>query len=91
MRHKGDAAQLRDVIRVAFLNFLSQLLGFGVDTFDPSQALNMYGIDSLSGLSCQFWFHKGTAEGNRDRSLVTDIHVQSSKSTYLLVESWEGT
>ena len=61
IRHKGDRAQLRDVIRHTFLTFLSQLLGFGVDAFDPSQALGMYGIDSLSGVSCQYWFHKGTA------------------------------
>ena len=75
MCHKGDAAQMRDVIRDGFLSFLSQLLGFGVDTFDPSQALNMYGIDSLSGLSCQYWFHKGTAERNTDRKLMTDMNV----------------
>lgn len=61
IRHKGDTGQLRDVVRHAFLTFLSQLLGFGVDAFDPSQALGMYGIDSLSGVSCQYWFHKGTA------------------------------
>ena len=60
IRHKGDTEQLREIIRHAFLTFLSQLLGFGVDAFDPSQALGMYGIDSLSGVSCQYWFHKGT-------------------------------
>lgn len=60
MRHKGDTEQIRGAVRNAFLTFLSQLLGFGVDAFDPSQALMMYGIDSLSGVSCQYWFHKGT-------------------------------
>ena len=60
MRRKGDTKQTRDVIRNAFLTFLSQLLGFGVDAFDPSQSMTMYGIDSLSGVSCQYWFHKGT-------------------------------
>ena len=59
MRHKGDTEQIRDVVRNAFLTFLSQLLGFGVDAFDPSRALTMYGIDSLSGVSSQYWFHKG--------------------------------
>lgn len=60
LHHQGDMDQIRDTIRKAFLTFLSQLLGFGVDAFDPSQALTMYGIDSLSGVSCQYWFHKGT-------------------------------
>lgn len=60
MQRKGDKEQMRDAVRNAFLTFLSQLLGFGVDAFDPSQALMMYGIDSLSGVSCQYWFHKGT-------------------------------
>lgn len=61
MRHKGETEQMRDAVRNAFLTFLSQLLGFGADAFDPSLALMMYGIDSLSGVSCQYWFHKGTA------------------------------
>ena len=61
MQHKGDVGQLKDAIETAFLTFLSQLLGFGVDAFDTSQALNMHGIDSLSGVSCQYWFHRGRA------------------------------
>ncbi|CAF9930981.1 MAG: hypothetical protein ALECFALPRED_004772 [Alectoria fallacina] len=58
MRHKGETEQMRAAVRNAFLSFLSQLLGFGADAFDPSLALMMYGIDSLSGVSCQYWFHK---------------------------------
>lgn len=58
VRHRGDKEQIRDVVRNAFLTFLSQLLGFGVEAFDPSQPLTIYGIDSLSGVSCQYWFHK---------------------------------
>ena len=60
MRLKGDTEGMRDAVRNAFLAFLSQLLGFGVDSFDPSQGLMMYGLDSLNGVSCQYWFHKGT-------------------------------
>ena len=60
MRHKGVPEKMKDIIRNAFLTFLSQLLGFGVEAFDTSQALNMHGIDSLSGVSCQYWFHRGT-------------------------------
>ena len=59
MRDSGNPEQIKDAVRHAFLTFLSQLLGFGVDAFDPSHALSMYGIDSLSGVSCQYWFHKG--------------------------------
>lgn len=58
MRLKGDTEGMRDAVRNAFLAFLSQLLGFGVDSFDPSQGLMMYGLDSLNGVSCQYWFHK---------------------------------
>ena len=60
MRHKEDPEQMKDIIRNAFLTFMSQLLGFAVDAFDTSQSLNMHGIDSLSGVSCQYWFHRGT-------------------------------
>ena len=60
MHRNGMTRPVRDAIKNSFLTFLSQLLGFGVDAFDPSQALMMYGIDSLSGVSCQYWFHKGT-------------------------------
>ena len=60
MRHKEGPEQMKDIIRNAFLTFLSQLLGFGVDASDTSQALKRHGIDSLSGVSCQYWFHRGT-------------------------------
>ena len=43
----------------SILAFLSRLLGFGADTYDPQQMLTMYGIDSLNGVACQYWFHKG--------------------------------
>ena len=61
MRHNGDVGQMKDTISNAFLTFLSQLLRYGVDAFDTSQALKIYGIDSLGGVSCQYWFHKGRA------------------------------
>lgn len=59
IRPKGDTERMRNAIQNAFLTFLSQLLGFGVEAFDPSQAMKMYGLDSLSGVSCQYWFHRG--------------------------------
>ena len=68
---RGDKATLRDklgrldkegmkkAVTESFLEFLSRLLGFGADTFDPQQMLTMYGMDSLNGVACQYWFHKG--------------------------------
>ena len=73
MQHKGDQEKLKEIIRNAFLTFLSQLLGFGVDAFDTSQNLNMYGIDSLSGVSCQYWFHRGTVSVSCADLSMTDL------------------
>ena len=72
-RHKGGPEQMKDIIRKAFLTFLSQLLGFAVDAFDTSQALNMHGIDSLSGVSCQYWFHRGTVSVSCGECSMTDM------------------
>ena len=43
----------------AFTGFLEQLLGFESKRFNPSERLAMYGLDSLSGVSCQYWLCKG--------------------------------
>ena len=43
----------------AFMGFLEQLLGFESKKFNPSESLAMYGLDSLSGVSCQYWLCKG--------------------------------
>ena len=68
---RGDKATLRDelgrldkegmkkAVTESFIEFLSRLLGFGADTFDPQHMLTMYGMDSLNGVACQYWFHKG--------------------------------
>ena len=53
--HEKDA---HNVLLDAFLPFLSQLLGFPTSTFTPSVSLAMYGLDSLSAVSCQYWFHR---------------------------------
>lgn len=50
---------LKALVANAFIAFLSRSLGFGIDAFDPKQELAMYGIDSLSGVACQYWLHKG--------------------------------
>ena len=54
------SAKLKALITDAFLAFLSNLVGWGKDSFDTTTALAMYGIDSLNGVSCQYWFHRGT-------------------------------
>ena len=73
MQHKRSSGQMKEIIRNAFLTFLSQLLGFGVNVFDTSQTLNMYGIDSLSGVSCQYWFHRGAVSLSCAECSVTDM------------------
>ena len=42
-----------------FLGFLSTLLGFAKESFDGKARLGAYGLDSLSAVSCQYWFHRG--------------------------------
>ena len=58
LRHL-DKEGMTKAVTESFLAFLSRLLGFGADTFDPQQMLTMYGMDSLNGVACQYWFHKG--------------------------------
>ena len=55
-----QSATIRILITDAFLAFLSNLIGRRKDNFDTTTALALYGIDSLSGVSCQYWFHRGT-------------------------------
>ena len=78
MRHQGGPEKMKDIIRNAFLTFLSQLLGFAVDAFDASQSLNMHGIDSLSGVSCQYWFHKGTVSVSCGEYSIIDMRRRAS-------------
>lgn len=91
MQNRGETEQMRDAISIAMLTFLSHLLGFTVDAFDPSQSLTMYGIDSLSGVSCQYWFHKGRQALQNRSNMLADIRVQSSELTFPLARSWEET
>ncbi|KAI9718693.1 MAG: Type I Iterative PKS [Candelaria pacifica] len=54
-----DAGSAIAALLDAFFSFLSELLGFPTSTLDPTSSLSMYGLDSLSAVSCQYWFHKG--------------------------------
>lgn len=55
----GGIEKVRPLVTEAFVAFLSRSLGFGVDAFDTTRGLAMYGLDSLSGVACQYWFHNG--------------------------------
>lgn len=54
-----DDAGMKGVVMDAFLDFLAKLTGFEKGTIDPGKSLGMYGVDSLSGVSTQYWFHRG--------------------------------
>ena len=54
-----DQTALCRVLLEAFLPFLSELQGFDPSSLDPSAAPTSFGLDSLSAVSCQFWFHRG--------------------------------
>ena len=54
---EGEAA--KEAVRDAFLDFVAQLLGFKKESIEEGKTLWMYGIDSLNGVSCQYWFHRG--------------------------------
>ncbi|KAL9119068.1 MAG: hypothetical protein Q9187_004377 [Circinaria calcarea] len=54
--NKGDT---HGTVTEAFLAFLSQLLGFESSIFNPGSSLAVYGLDSLSAVSCQYWFYRG--------------------------------
>ena len=46
-------------IQGAFLDFVAQLLGFDATVINPASSLAVYGLDSLSAVSCQYWFYRG--------------------------------
>ena len=43
----------------AFIEFFSDLQGFDKASIDQKGSIWSYGLDSLSAVSCQFWFHRG--------------------------------
>ena len=47
------------MLQERFIEFLSTLLGFAKENFDGKARLGAYGLDSLSAVSCQYWFHRG--------------------------------
>ena len=55
-----DEGQAYALLQERFLAFLSTLLGFPSASFDVAATLWAYGLDSLSAVSCQYWFHRGS-------------------------------
>jgi len=53
---RGEAGE---VLREAFGAFLGGLLGWEVGRGGAGGARGVYGLDSLSGVSCQYWFYRG--------------------------------
>ncbi|KAL8893562.1 MAG: hypothetical protein Q9192_005145 [Flavoplaca navasiana] len=51
--------EMGEVVREAFLGFLSRTLGFAAETFDEGQKLGVYGLDSLSAVGVQYWCWRG--------------------------------
>ena len=52
--------EVTKVVTDAFVGFLAQLSGFGKERIDTERGgVGMYGIDSLSGVGCQYWFYRG--------------------------------
>jgi hypothetical protein len=50
--------EAQTLLQLAFIEFLSQLLGFEVRKLDAASPLSAYGLDSLSAVSCQYWIHR---------------------------------
>jgi len=53
--------ECRKVIERSFFQFLASLLGFDILHFSVKQNLLEYGIDSLTGVACQYWFYRELA------------------------------
>lgn len=54
-----DKGAARRELTAGFTLFLSQLLRIDQSNFKNTNELAMYGLDSLSAMSCQYWFFRG--------------------------------
>ena len=57
--HGSQVSAIKRLLSNAFISYLATLLGFPQDTIDADHSLAMYGLDSLSGVGCQYWFWRG--------------------------------
>lgn len=75
-----DKENAHSVLFQAFLAFLTQLLGFSSESFNPALSLAMYGLDSLSAVSCQYWFYRGLLPAEEhSRGMVLTLHRAGSR------------
>lgn len=77
MKLDDDDGTARMELRDEFIAFVSQLLRFDKSTFTDTSELAMYGLDSLSAVSCQYWFFRGECIGRVD-------HVPCKELTELI-------
>ncbi len=61
--------EAQTAIQKAFIEFLSQLLGFDTGKLEPTSSLAAYGLDSLSAVSCQYWLHRSVFTGKSVRNI----------------------
>lgn len=84
-----DDGAARMELRDEFIAFVSQLLGFDEATFTDMSELAMYGLDSLSAMSCQYWFFKGMHPTHRNEGGVEHllrIEFDSANIFFFLLE-----
>jgi len=64
----GEGEAGREMLEMAFMRFVAGLLGFEVEKMNGEGILAVYGLDSLSGVSCQYWFHRGMSSFPPERA-----------------------
>ncbi|EPS39320.1 hypothetical protein H072_6929 [Dactylellina haptotyla CBS 200.50] len=56
-----DGTTAHATLLKAFSKALAAMLGYEVSAIDPTSALATYGLDSLSAVTCRYWFFKETS------------------------------
>lgn len=68
-----DDGAARSELRDAFTIFMSQMLRLDRSTFTERSDLATLGFDSLSAVSCQYWFFRGRYKRSINRALPEDL------------------
>ncbi|KAF3916181.1 hypothetical protein AA313_de0206060 [Arthrobotrys entomopaga] len=56
-----DGLTAHNTLLAAFSKTLASMLGYDLAAIDPTTALAAYGLDSLSAVTCRYWFFKETS------------------------------
>ncbi|EWC44095.1 hypothetical protein DRE_07230 [Drechslerella stenobrocha 248] len=56
-----DSPTAHATLLTAFSKTLASMLGYDISAIDPTSALAAYGLDSLSAVTCRYWFFKETS------------------------------